>query len=291
MPARRSRLLTAALFIWAAGWLVGTVRAVGCLAGRQLHADPNTADAFSLCARCLEVALTAATLVALTVLTVKTASDQPISRLGFFLPRTAPQVRRTVVSAALYWVVISLGFFAATSFNVMVNTPVPPQHAARLGDPATSVLDAVSSVIAGPMEEAFLPSALVFFLVESRVARPLIWVVVIAARVSFHLYYGYSFAVGIAVWAVFAILFWNATRNVLAMAVMHSAFNLVSVPNLHFHNLIPALSLAGIAILVLLVFHREALQQMDRISSAANLRLEPPSFLRKPVRRSGVRVA
>lgn len=283
MPARRSRLLTAALFIWAAGWFVGTMRAVGCLTGQQLRPDPSTQDAFSLSTRCLEIAFAAGALVALTVLTVRAASSQPISRLGFFVPKTGPQLRRTAVSAALYWVVITVGFFTASSLSALVPTPVPLQGGSRMGDPATSVLDAVSSVIAGPMEEAFLPSALVFLLVESRLARPLVWAVLIAARVSFHLYYGYSFALGIALWAVFAVLFWNATRNVLAMAAMHSAFNLVSVPNLHFHNLIPALALAGLAIVVLLVFHREALKQMDRIASPENLRLEPPSFLRRPL--------
>lgn len=84
-----------------------------------------------------------------------------------------------------------------------------------------------TSWLAGPMEELVFPVALILLARAGGLSWSWTFVVLIAARVSFHVYYGWA-AAFLAIWALGMILVYLATRGVLGMIAGHAMWNATS---------------------------------------------------------------
>ncbi len=89
----------------------------------------------------------------------------------------------------------------------------------------TSWPTAVTAALAGPVEE--LAALAVPFLLLRRAGEPSwrIAVVLVAARLAYHVYYGWT-ALGLSLWALATIAIFARTRRVLPILVAHSLWDL-----------------------------------------------------------------
>jgi len=80
----------------------------------------------------------------------------------------------------------------------------------------------------GPLEELALV-AVPLLLFGRRRSLPWFCAILVVLRMSFHIYYGLSITVGIAVWASMALLMYLRTGRALPLIAGHSLCNLLNV--------------------------------------------------------------
>lgn len=129
-----------------------------------------------------------------------------------------------------YMLIITVGFVVGTDLVVAGLLTRVPVFGADSPHPGSGqpVLSAVQSVLAGPLEELALV-AVPLLLFGCRRSLPWFCAILVVVRVSFHIYYGLSIAVGIAVWAGLALLMYLRTGRILPLIAGHSLCNLLNV--------------------------------------------------------------
>lgn len=129
-----------------------------------------------------------------------------------------------------YMLIITVGFVVGTDLVVAGLLTRVPVFGADLPYPGSGqpVLNAVQSVLAGPLEELALV-AVPLLLFGCRRSLPWFCAILVVLRMSFHIYYGLSITVGIAVWASLALLMYLRTGRILPLIAGHSLCNLLNV--------------------------------------------------------------
>lgn len=90
--------------------------------------------------------------------------------------------------------------------------------------PTGYALNTVLSMMAGPSEELALMALVVTALRTTGYSWTVVCITAIAARVPFHIYYGWG-ALGLSLWAVLIVALYRRTNALLAIIAAHAAFN------------------------------------------------------------------
>lgn len=116
---------------------------------------------------------------------------------------------------------------AFVSFLLM---PLLPSH----GYPTATtgggeLVDAVGFLQAGPVEEVCALLAPLIILRAARLPWPAVFALLVALRLSYHLYYGPG-AVFLTLWALGTVVVYLWARSIIGIAIAHSLFDLSALP-------------------------------------------------------------
>jgi hypothetical protein len=95
---------------------------------------------------------------------------------------------------------------------------------------AGHVGDAIGFLRAGPLEEVCALLAPLIILRAGKVPWPGVFALLIAMRISYHLYYGVG-AVVVALWAFGTVVVYLWARSIIGLAIAHSLYDLSALPD------------------------------------------------------------
>lgn len=224
-PATRDKyalplLVAVALVVvlYAMGWWDGLVNAIVVLQGKW-DVEPRTIESVL---RGMKGPLVRSALAVVVIWGLCRLVGQSTARVGLCPrdPFSGSRLFQAVVVAGSCLMVTPIGFAVGTALG---GDQAPPSRV--LSDVPTAVLHTIESGLSGASEELALLAVPVLALRAARVPWWTVYVVATLIRISFHIYYGIPFALGMSVWAVSLVVLYQLTGRIWPMFMAHAAWD------------------------------------------------------------------
>ncbi|MBF4587942.1 CPBP family intramembrane glutamic endopeptidase [Curtobacterium sp. VKM Ac-2887] len=224
------------------GWGAGTGAAIATLFGWVPNPPPLTNDPVSL--------QTQVTHIASQLLV---ASFAGWAMFAWKRPRRPIPFSHGLATVPVYILTMALGFILVGVVSTVLQLPQHDYPWAPVSAGPAFALATIDSALPGPAEELALLGLVVVGLRRAGYSWGIVYLVAIAVRVPFHLYYGWG-AIAIAVWPAIAVYLYRRSGAIWGLVVGHALWDLTSF--LTVHTQWPAVELrmeaAGIGAVVLL---------------------------------------
>ncbi len=198
------------------GWGAGTGAAIATLFGWVPHPPPLTNDLPSVRRQVIGIAsqLFLAGFAGWAMFTWKR-------------PRRPVPLSHGLATLPVYIVAMALGFMAVGVVSTVLQLPQHDYPWAEVAAGKAFTLAAINDVMPGPAEELVLLGLVVVGLRRAGYSWWVVYLVAIAVRVPFHLYYGWG-AFAIAVWPAIAVYLYRRSGAIWGLVAGHALWDLTS---------------------------------------------------------------
>lgn len=248
-PLSKPAALGLILVVWALGWGGGTVRAIHAM----LDPSYRTADLAGNWPGVVDTSLTrlavAVAVVVLCWFILKYRLNLAPHSVGLRWPRSCTSMWWFFCAAGGFVALLAISQALDGSIGVLIpgiakpwsNAGMPPSHSAQ-----NLVFDVVNSVAAGS-EEILYTALIPLVLSAAGFRQAWVWIIAVAARLSFHLYY-FPDMIWLILWAVGALVLYRLTRSLWATMATHMVYDLAVTFNAY-----PATSALTTVFIVILI--------------------------------------